>query len=135
VSLKGQCARTVRPQTRDCQQGTTKKSLCSQNRKREAPEGWSPWQSHFPRMQYIVTLFSARSGHSIASPFLCVEYVGQHRNDIEIAILKEGGMRHGNAITKSDHSPPSVKKYQTLNDLWLFTHLLDLQIACRTMVD
>jgi len=82
-----------------------------------------------------LALFSVRSGHSIASPFFCVEYVGQNRNDTEIAIPKEGGMRHGNAITKSDHHPPSVKRYQILNDLWLLTHLLDLQIACRTMVD
>ena len=44
-------------------------------------------------------------------------------------------MRHGNAITKSDYPTSSVKKYQILNDLRFFTHLLDLQIACRTMVD
>ena len=61
-------------------------------------------------MQFIVTLFSVRSGHSIATPFFCAEYVGQKRNDTEIAIPKAGGMRHGNAITRSDHPPPKVKK-------------------------
>jgi hypothetical protein len=32
-------------------------------------------RSHFPRMQFIVTLFSAKSDHSIASPFFCAQYV------------------------------------------------------------
>jgi hypothetical protein len=74
-----------------------KGSFSFQHLKPKASASWS----HFPRTQFIVTLFSARSGHSIASLALCAQYVGQSRNEARIATPR----RHGNAIRASG-SPP-----------------------------